>query len=182
MDRAEMVELIRGGVPSAGGAWADLGAGTGNFTWALRELLGADSVIYAIDRDAKAIRSQQELLAHASPGAAIIPIQADITQRLDLPPLDGALVANALHFIRDLPAMLALIAGYVRPGGRVLVVEYDLAEPLRWVPFPVPFARFEALAAGAGLQHMARVGRRVSPSSGVAMYAAVAIRPFDSMR
>src|SRR5262245_5946602 len=174
MDRAEMVELIRGGVPSAGGVWADLGAGIGNFTWALRELLGADAVIYAVDRDAKAIRAQRELLAHAGPGAAIIPIQADITQPLDLPPLDGVLVANALHFIRDQPAALALIAGYVRPGGRVLVVEYDLAEPLRWVPFPVPFARFEALAERAGLHDVARVGSRVLPSSGTTMYAAVA--------
>ena len=35
-----MVALIRGGVPRAGGVWADLGAGTGNFTWALAELIG----------------------------------------------------------------------------------------------------------------------------------------------
>jgi ubiquinone/menaquinone biosynthesis C-methylase UbiE len=174
MDRAEMVELIRGGVPGAGGVWADLGAGTGNFTWALRELLDEQSAIYAVDRDAKAIRAQRELLEHAGPGAAIVPLQADITQPLDLPLLDGALLANALHFIRDQPAALALIAGYVRPGGRVLIVEYDLAEPLRWAPFPVPFARFEALAASAGLRAVARVGHRVSPSSGIAMYAAVA--------
>ena len=176
MDRAEMIELIRGGVPRAGGVWADLGAGTGNFTWALRELLGAQGVIYAVDRDGKAIRAQRELFAEADPGAAIIPIQADITQPLDLPPLNGALLANALHFIRDQAAALALIAGYLRPGGHVLIVEYDLDEPLRWVPFPVPFARFQALAVGAGLRAVARVGSRVSPSSGIAMYAAVAIR------
>src|SRR5947207_2467461 len=127
MNRAEMVELIRGGVPSAGGVWADLGAGTGNFTWALRELLGAQGAIYAVDRDGKAIRAQRELLAQAGPGASIFPIQADITQRLELPPLDGALMANALHFIRDQAAALALIAGYLRPGGRLLIVEYDVA-------------------------------------------------------
>ena len=51
MDRAEMIELIRGGVPGAGGVWADLGAGTGNFTWALRELLGTHGLIYSVDRD-----------------------------------------------------------------------------------------------------------------------------------
>jgi len=174
MNRAEMAELIRGGVPGGSGVWADLGAGTGNFTWALRELLDEQSAIYAVDRDGKAIRAQHELLAHAGRGAAIMPVQADITQPLELPPLDGALLANALHFIRDQPAALALVAGYLRPGGRALIVEYDLTEPLRWVPFPVPFARFEALAAGAGLRAAARVGRRVSPSSGIAMYAAVA--------
>src|SRR5262245_56473642 len=147
MDRAEMVELIRGGVPGAGGVWADLGAGTGNFTWALRELLGVQGLIYAVDRDGKAIRAQHELLVHAGPGASIIPIQADITQQLKLPSLDGVLLANVLHFIRDQPAALALIAGYLRPGGRVLMVEYDLAEPLHWGPVHVPVARFQALGA-----------------------------------
>lgn len=175
MDHAELIELIRGGVPSAEGVWADLGAGTGNFTWALRDLLGPRGVIYAVDRDGKAIRRQNELLAQAGRGAAIAPIQADITQRIALPPLDGVLLANVLHFIRNQPATLELIAGYVKPGGRVLVVEYDVEQPLRYVPFPLPFARFGALAAGAGLGDVRRVGRRVSPSSGIAMYAAVAL-------
>ncbi len=176
MDRAEMVELIRAGVPRAGGIWADLGAGTGNFTWALRELLGASGTIYAVDRDGKAIRAQEEQIARASPGAAIIPLQADFTQPIKLPPLDGALIANALHFIRDQATALSLIAGYLRPGGRALLVEYDTAETLRYIPYPMPFTRFMALAAGAGLREPALVGRRVSPSSGMAMYAAVALR------
>jgi len=34
-----MQDLIRAGVGAAGGTWAELGAGTGNFTWALAELL-----------------------------------------------------------------------------------------------------------------------------------------------
>ena len=55
-----MVGLIRGGIPTGGGAWADLGAGTGNFTWALRDLLDPTGTIYAIDRDRKAIRRQRE--------------------------------------------------------------------------------------------------------------------------
>jgi len=177
MDRAEMIELIRGGVPHTGGVWADLGAGTGNFTWALRELLGPPGTIYAIDRDGKAIRAQQEQLARGSPGAAIHPLQADFTQPMQLPRLDGALIANALHFISDQAAALRQVAHYLRPGGRVLVVEYDTAEPLRYVPYPVPFARFAGLAASAGLHGPALVGRRVSPSSGMAMYAAVAERP-----
>ena len=56
MELSEMVALIRGGVSEPGGNWADLGAGTGNFSWALAELIGPQGTIYAIDRDAKAIR------------------------------------------------------------------------------------------------------------------------------
>jgi ubiquinone/menaquinone biosynthesis C-methylase UbiE len=175
--RSEMVALIRGGVPEPGGAWADLGAGIGNFTWALRELLGPIGTIYAVDRDGKAIRQQREQLANAGHGAAIVPLQADFTQRLDLPALDGILMANALHFIRNQQSALALAISYLRPGGRMLLVEYDVIVPLPWTPFPVPFARFQALAADVGLIQTVKIGTRVSPSSGVTMYAAIATRP-----
>ena len=177
MERAEMVALIRGGVPTPGGTWADLGAGTGNFTWALRELLGVRGTIYAVDRDRRAIERQRAALAQAvEPGAAIVPIQADFTRPLDLPPLDGALMANALHFVRDQPAALALVASYLRPGGHLLLVEYDVAAALAWVPFPVPFERFHALATQADLASPTLVGTRRSPSSGITMYAGVVVK------
>ena len=176
MQQSEMVELIRGGVAGLGGVWADLGAGTGNFSWALAELIGQTGTVYAIDRDAKAIRQIHQRIAQDAPEAAIIPQQADFTRTLDLPALDGVLMANALHFIRDQPAALALAAGYLRPGGRMLVVEYDLRMPLPWAPFPISLARLEALAAGAGLAPPRQIGRRVSPSSGVAMFAAEMLR------
>jgi ubiquinone/menaquinone biosynthesis C-methylase UbiE len=176
MERSEMIALIRGGVPGPGGVWAELGAGTGNFTWALRELLGPQGAIYAVDRDRKAVERQRAALHGAAPGAAILPLEADFTRPLDLPPLDGVLMANALHFARDQASVLALAAGYLRPGGRFLVVEYDVSAALPWVPFPLPFERFHALAPGAGLAGAALVGTRHSPSSGIVMYASAAVR------
>jgi ubiquinone/menaquinone biosynthesis C-methylase UbiE len=176
MELSEMVALIRGGVSEPGGIWADLGAGTGHFSWALAELIGPQGTIYAIDRDAKAIRQLHQRIAQADPGAAIIPQQADFSRPLDVSMLDGVLMANALHFIRDQPAALALVAGYLRSAGRLLLVEYDLRMPLPWVPFPVSFARLELLAAQAGFEPPIAIGRRVSSSSGVAMFAALALR------
>jgi ubiquinone/menaquinone biosynthesis C-methylase UbiE len=176
MEQSEMVALIRGGVSDPGGVWADLGAGTGNFSWALAELIGPQGKIYAIDRDAKAIRQLHQRISQADPGAAIIPQQADLTFPLDIPTLDGVLMANALHFIHDQPAALALVAGYLRPGGHLLIVEYDLRTPVPWVPFPVSFAHLEQLVAQAGFEPPIEIGRRLSPSSGVAMFAALALR------
>lgn len=176
MDRAEMVALIRDGVPGSGGTWADLGAGTGNFTWALRELLGPQGAIYAVDRDARSIARQRELLVLAGPGAAIHPLQADFTGSLDLPALDGVLMANALHFVRDQAAVLAHVAAYLRPGGVFLLVEYDVRAEMRWIPFPLPFERFRSLAAEAMLSEAALLGARRSPSSGIVMYACAARR------
>src|SRR5215212_7287675 len=169
MQQSEMVALIRGGVPAPGGTWADLGAGTGNFSWALAELLGTQGLIYAIDRDAKAIRALHQRIVQANPGTTIIPQQADLTRPLDLPALDGVLMANSLHFIRDQPAALALVTGYLRPGGLLLIVEYDLRSPLPWVPFPVSLVHLAHLAAAAGFEPPAEIGRRASASSGTAM-------------
>src|SRR6188472_1949030 len=113
MEQSEMLALIRGGVAEPGGTWADLGAGTGNFSWALAELIGQDGTIYAVDRDAKAIRQLHQRIERAAPSATIIPQQADLTHPLSLPALDGVLLANSLHFVRDQLAALAQIAGYL---------------------------------------------------------------------
>ena len=175
MDHGEMVALIRGGVPRPGGAWADLGAGTGNFTWALAELLGAEGAIVAVDRDARAVAALRERAAASPPAAAVTARQADVARPLELPPLDGILMANLLHFIRDQEGLLRRLAGHLRPGGRLLVVEYDQSLPAPWVPFPLPPARLAGLCRAAGYRDVAQVGSRRSPSSGRGMYAAVAL-------
>jgi ubiquinone/menaquinone biosynthesis C-methylase UbiE len=169
-----MVALIRQGVPQPGGVWADLGAGTGNFTFALRELLGPSGVVHAVDRDAKALAAQAARLARQPAGAALHLHQADVARLPALPPLDGILMANLLHFVRDQAALLDRLRSLLLPAGRLLVVEYEQHGPLPWVPFPVPFARFAELAEAAGYAPARQVGSRRSASSGRGMYAAVA--------
>ncbi len=166
MRHDEMVALIRSGVPVSAPdlVWADFGAGAGNFTRALRDLLGPQATIYAVDQDAHALRSQRDVVTR----------HADFTQPLDLPPLDGVLMANALHWVRDQEPVMGRIADYLRSGGCLLLVEYDVESPRGYIPYPVPYARFEALAAAAGLRNVRHIGRRVSPSGGADMYAAVA--------
>lgn len=171
-----MVALIRNGVSRPGGVWADLGAGTGNFTWALAELLGPQATVYAPDRDGAAITAQRERIQRQPPAARVIPRQADVTHPLDLPPLDGLLLANLLHFVRDQASLLQHVVGHLPPAGQLLLVEYEQRLPIPWVPFPVPFARFSALAVAAGFGSPRQVGTRRSPSSGRVLYAAAAGR------
>lgn len=181
MDHREMVALIRQGVPAPkpdgpGAVWADLGAGAGNFTFALRELIGPTGVIHAVDRDARALSAQAARLAREPAGAAIHLHQADVTRLPALPPLDGVLMANLLHFIRDQVGLLRCLHSLLLPGGRLLVVEYEQDRPLPWVPYPVPLARLTELAAEAGFGPVNRVGSRRSASRGGEMYAAAALR------
>src|SRR5574341_63517 len=52
MDHTDHVNLLRPADLALGGTWADLGAGSGAFTLALRELVGPEAETYAVDRDA----------------------------------------------------------------------------------------------------------------------------------
>ena len=168
MTHEELVNLIRGGINEPGGTWADFGAGSGSFTRALRDLLGAEAALYAVDRDARALAALSRTVDAQT-------ITADFTKPLDLPPLDGLLIANALHWVRQHKAVLRLLAGYLKPGGRFLIVEYDVIVPRGYIPFPVPFSRFTELAGEVGLTDVQRVGERKSPSNGTVMYAGMGV-------
>jgi ubiquinone/menaquinone biosynthesis C-methylase UbiE len=176
MEPHELVALIKNGVPSPNGIWAELGAGGGNFTHALRSLLAPTSTIYAIDRDPRAIREQQERLARNPDGATIILRQGDFTVPLDLPPLNGVLMANTLHFVRDQEPTLRQIRSYLKPGGTLLLVEYDFRVPRPWVPHPIAAQRFAALVTSAGFVDPTPIATRHSPTSGASMYSATARR------
>ncbi len=173
MTQDDILSLIHKGV--AGKRWADLGAGGGDFARALSALLGSGGAVYAVDRDARAIRRLQALATEAR-SAAVVPIQADFTRPLELEGLDGILIANALHFTPDQAAVLRQVSGYLKPGGRLLVVEYDKRAASPWVPFPVSFRRFKELAAEAGLSAPLHLGSRRSAFGGE-IYAALSSRP-----
>lgn len=154
MNETETVDLIRDAVRGAGTTWADLGAGDGAFTLALAQLLGPAARIYAVDRDPGPLarlerRARRERLS-------VTTVRADFTQPFELPSLDangldGVLLANALHYVREPEPVLARIVASLRPGGRIVLIEYDRRGPNRWVPHPIPKARLSELAAPAGL-------------------------------
>jgi SAM-dependent methyltransferase len=172
----EAAHLIAPAVPARASRWADLGAGTGTFTRALSSLLAPGAEVYAIDRDPRAVSASAVL---ATDGARINPLRADFADpgewdSLALPPLDGILLANALHFVADQASVLARLAAGLRPGGRLVVVEYEGRPASRWVPYPVSSARLADLLP-AGMSAPVRAGSRPSAFGGT-MYAAWAER------
>jgi SAM-dependent methyltransferase len=180
MTPSEAADLLRPAVPAAPDArWADLGAGAGTFTRALAAILGAGAHLYAVDTDERALRTLRAWAEKAVGAPPLRILHGDFTARMVLPPLDGIVMANALHFVRDQPAAVALAASYLRPGGRLVLIEYQDRPPSRWVPHPVSFARFAGLAADAGLTPPRIVARRPSAYGGE-MYVAVAVRGAES--
>ncbi len=162
MDHDDHVNLLRDGIETEGGMWADFGAGRGAFTLALRELAGPDAEIIAIDLDAAALRTNEAAMQSMFPGAKVQYEVADFTGALSLPPLDGIVIANALHFQRDQRSVVQQLRQYLRDGGRVLVVEYNTKQPSAPVPYPVPFPRWQTLAQELGYRETRMLAKRPS--------------------
>lgn len=150
MNHDDHVRLIREGVLGGGIAWADLGSGAGAFTLALADVLGAGSHIYSVDRDARALREQQAALQARFPAVTLEQRVADFTRPLDLPPLDGVVMANSLHFQQRKEPVLALVRGMLKPGGRLVLVEYNADKGNLWVPHPLSYPTWEKLALANG--------------------------------
>ena len=170
----DAVALIQPAVLMHEGIWADLGAGSGLFTRALIHILSSESHVIAIDSDPAAVA---ELEHFAAGNAKVTAMHADFTRDFTFElPLDGILLANSLHFVKDAGAVLARLVTLLRPGGRVVLVEYDRRTASRWVPYPIAIADLQPLAKSAGLQKFTVVESRPSNYEGI-IYAAVALRP-----
>lgn len=172
MNHRDHVDLIGDGVREAGNAWADLGSGSGAFTLALADLLGTDGVIYSVDRNERALREQKLAMSAAFPDTRLHQLAADFSKPLDLPPLDGVVAANSLHYVRDKNRVLTHIRDCLRPGGRLIVVEYNTDCGNHWVPHPFSFDTFVTLAGVNGFTGARLLATRPSRFLGE-IYAAV---------
>ena len=131
--------------------------------------------IYTVDRDSRALQVQVRALHDAFPNVSVTPLVSDFTMPLELPPLDGIVMANSLHFERDKLAVLRLVGGYLRPDGRLVLVEYDTDHGTPWVPFPLSFRSWATLAAEAGFRETRRLASIPSRFLG-SIYSALSVR------
>ena len=160
MDHSDHVALLRAAV-RPGATWADIGAGSGAFTLALADLLGPGGAILAVDRDAGALRDNERAVTARFPGVALTTVTADLREPLPLPPLDGLVAANSLHFVaRDRQVeTVRRLAAHLRPNAPFVVVEYDADRGNPWVPNPFSASSWERLAEDAGLEAPTVIGR-----------------------
>src|SRR5229473_1334219 len=140
VDQADLVGLLRGGVDTKGGNWAEVG--------------------------------------RRFPTTRVETLVADFRKTLPLAGLDGVVMANSLHFVRDKEPVLAGVKAMLRPGGRLIVVEYGSDRGNPWVPHPFTYARWEQMAAQAGFEQTRQLGAVPSRYLG-SMYSAVTFAPLS---
>jgi ubiquinone/menaquinone biosynthesis C-methylase UbiE len=165
MNHEDHVRLIRDGVP-AGGNWADLGSGRGAFTLALAECLGTDSKIYSVDVDQRSLDVQATRMAAEFPDNEVEFIKADFTHALKLPKLDGIVMANSLHFVREKQPVLKQLRELLKVDGRLVIVEYDTDKPISYVPYPFSYETWAELAQECGFVRTTKLATRPSSNMG----------------
>jgi ubiquinone/menaquinone biosynthesis C-methylase UbiE len=150
--------------------WADLGCGNGTFTLALAQLLQTQSIIYAVDIDKSALN---QIPAEYN-SVRIEKIQGDF-EAADLPfkNLDGILMANSLHYIKDKNSFIQKAVGYLEETGHFLLVEYDTDQANKWVPYPLSFSSLTRLFNKAGFHSIRKLQERTSLFGRSKMYSAL---------
>jgi ubiquinone/menaquinone biosynthesis C-methylase UbiE len=150
--------------------WLDLGCGTGLFTLALAGNLPSASKIIAIDKDEKALRK----IPATVNDVAIPTMAADfVYDALDIKEVDGILIANSLHYVKDKEILLKKLIFSMKTNGVFLIVEYDRQAGNQWVPYPLTIDAARALFKSLGYPGFHVLNKRLSVFGGYYMYAAI---------
>lgn len=178
MTQTEAINLLNPAIDPDDLDWMDLGAGSGTFTEALANIIGAEGSIIAVDKDKGAIKKLQTRVQSLPAGAASVSVvYGNIANLASLPgtsqnKFHGALLANVLHFFREPERMLRMVSSKLASRGRVVLVEYDRVSASPWVPYPISRERLPQVANSAGFESV-RVAAEHPSRFGGRLYCAV---------
>lgn len=107
---------------------ADVGAGTGLYEPLLAARVGPTGKVYAVDIVPKFVEHIRAKAAER--GLAQVEAVLGTDRSTNLPPgsVDVVLVCDAYHHFEDYEAMLASIRQALRPGGELVIVDFDRVE------------------------------------------------------
>ncbi len=100
---------------------ADVGAGSGYFT---RRLARHAAKVYAVDLDSKLLEKAKA----SSPANVATVTAAPDDQKLGAASVDTLFICDVLHHIDGRPAYYAKLAKALKPGGRIVIVDFHKRE------------------------------------------------------
>jgi len=152
------------------GNWADLGSGNGTFTLALANLLKPGSLIYAVDKDVKAL----DKILLPTNQVKIEKVGADFSkQEIPFKELDGIIMANSLHYIEDKLSFIAKAKTWLKSSGCFIIVEYDTNKSNQWVPWPIDFLSLDKLFRTSGFTLISKIAEQSSIFGRAKLYSAI---------
>jgi ubiquinone/menaquinone biosynthesis C-methylase UbiE len=118
----------------AGMTVADIGAGTGYYSWRMAQRVGSRGTVYAVDIQPEMIKLLEQQMSKR--GTANVKALLGTLTDPGLPPagIDLALMVDVYHELEYPYEMLAAIVRALKPGGRLVFVEFragDASVPIK---------------------------------------------------
>jgi precorrin-6B methylase 2 len=108
---------------------ADVGAGSGYYTSRMAERVGKSGTVYAVDVQPKMIEILKRNMSERGAGNVKAVLGTEIDPKLPAESLDLALMVDVYHELEYPYEMLAAIVTALKPGGRVVFVEFRGNDP-----------------------------------------------------
>jgi len=150
--------------------WLDLGCGTGLFTSALTSNLPVGSKVIAVDKDKNALRKIPAMQNDVIIQTMVADFESDTFEVNDV---DGILMANSLHYVKDKETFLKKLVLSMRANGIFVIVEYDMEPGNKWVPYPLTIHAAKELFTNFDYPDFHLLNKRRSAFGRYNMYAAI---------
>ena len=148
-------EVLKALALAPGQVACDVGAGPGYFTLRLAQAVGPSGRVYAVDVEPALLAALRDRLGEVRHVTPVLAVGDD--PLLPLGACDVVLVVNTFHHFPDGVAYLWRLAASLRPGGRIVNVDFQKRETPVGPPLAARVSRedFLAAAASAGLSVVA---------------------------
>lgn len=108
---------------------ADIGAGTGYYTWQLAKQVGPKGRVYAVDVQPEMISMLDKQMAKRGVRNVVSVLGSETTVKLPPASVDLAIMVDVYHELAYPAEVLDSIVHALKPGGRVVFVEYRAEDP-----------------------------------------------------
>ena len=122
----EVVELL---TCEAGMVAADLGAGTGYFLRSLSEAVGATGAVLALDTEPTMVEHMTARIEREGLKNTRAETVRPDDPGLEPESVDRVLIVNTWHHIGDRVVYAKKLLGALRPGGRLMIVDFTMESP-----------------------------------------------------
>jgi precorrin-6B methylase 2 len=122
-------EVIAALALAPGQVVADIGAGSGYFTWRLARAVGPAGRVYAVDIQPEMLDRLKANLANRGVSNVLMVLGGEQDPKLPRASVDLALMVDVYHEFAWPHEMLTAICAALKPGGRVAFVEYRAEDP-----------------------------------------------------
>lgn len=104
---------------------ADLGAGGGYFTFLLARAVGPRGKVYAVDVDPTMVDYLKARAAREGFANVEVVLADENDPRLQAGAVDLMFTCNTYHHLEERPAYFARLKQYLRPDGRIAIIDFE---------------------------------------------------------